>query len=129
MICNSTLTIYHKTIDETTKLEKWNRQNYGKDESDKKVWVFGGIGSSINKGYENANDIDVRIPYSINDVNLDLIKRGDIIVVGYIDKDITTQQDLLTDTEGKDTNYEIYNITSINNNNFGKNPHLHLGGK
>ena len=27
------------------------------------------------------------------------------------------------------TNYEVYNITSINDNNFGINQHIHLGGK
>ena len=34
---------------------------------------------------------------------------------------INIQQDL--------TNEEIYNITSINDNNFGNTPHIHLGGK
>ena len=46
---------------------------------------------------------------------------GDIIVQGTITTDIDTQQDL--------SSYDIYNITSINNNNFGNNPHIHLGGK
>lgn len=115
MITNASLTHYHKTIDETTRLEKWIRYNYGN------VWWFGGKGSSINKGYENANDVDVRIPYDKNDIDISNLAIGDIIIKGTLDTDITTQRDL--------NSYEVYNITSINNNNFGINPHIHLGGK
>ena len=115
MITNASLTHYHKTLDETTRIEKWIRYNY------ENVWWFGGKGSSINKGYENANDVNVRIPYDKNDIDISNLAIGDIIVKGTIETDITTQQDL--------KNYEIYNITSINDNNFGINPHIHLGGK
>lgn len=116
MITNSALTIYHKGLDENTRLEKWVRFNYDN------VWFFGGEGSSTNKGYENANDVQIRIPYSKND-NLDVknFARGDIIVQGSLDIDITTQQDL--------SNYLIYAITSINDNQFGTRPHIHLSGK
>ena len=115
MITNASLTIYHKGYDETTRLEKWIRFNY------KNVWFFGGKGSSINKGYENANDVDVRIPYDKNDIDISNLAIGDIIIKGTLNTDITTQQDL--------NSYEVYNITSINDNNFGINPHIHLGGK
>ena len=115
MIINASLTHYHKTLDEATRLEKWIRYNY------ENVWWFGGKGSSINKGYENANDVNVRIPYDKNDIDISNLAIGDIIIKGTLDTDITTQQDL--------KNYEIYNITSINDNNFGINPHIHLGGK
>ena len=115
MITNASLTHYHKTLDETTRLEKWIRYNYGN------VWWFGGKGSGINKGYENANDVNVRIPYDKNDIDIGNLAIGDIIVKGTLNTDITTQQDL--------KKYEVYNITSINDNNFGINPHIHLGGK
>ena len=115
MITNASLTHYHKTLDETTRLEKWIRYNY------ENVWWFGGKGSSINKGYENANDVDVRIPYDKNNIDIGNLAIGDIIIKGTLDTDITTQQDL--------KNYEVYNITSINDNNFGINSHIHLGGK
>lgn len=114
MITNSSLTIYHKDgLDVSTHLEKWTRYNYNK------VWYFGGKGASINKGYDNANDVEIRIPYG----NLDITKfaLGDIIVKGTLDFDINTQKDL--------KNYDIYNITSIKNNTFGNNPHIHIGGK
>lgn len=114
MITNSSLTIYHKTLDEATRLEKWIKYNYDK------VWFFGGKGAGINKGYDNANNVDVRIPYN-SKIDINKIKIGDILVKGTLNFDITTQQDL--------KKYETYNITSINDNNFGNNPHIHIGGK
>lgn len=114
MITNASLTIYHKEFDEQKRLEKWVRQNY------QNVWWFGGKGSNINRGYVNANDVDVRIPYNENP-DIENISIGDILIKGDIAKDIETQQDL------KD--FEVYNITSINDNNFGNNPHVHIGGK
>ena len=117
MITNSSLTIYHKDgLDVATRLEKWTRYNY------EKVWFFGGKGASINKGYDNANDVEIRIPYNENEnLNVSNFAIGDIIVQGTLDFDIETQQDLKS--------YLIYNIKSINNNNFGSNQHIHLGGK
>lgn len=116
MICNSKVTIYHKELDTTTRLEKWTRHNYDK------VWFFGGKGASVNKGYENANDVNVRIPYEQNnglDVRNFVI--GDIVVQGTLNINISTQQDL--------SDYDIYNITSITDNNFGNSRHIHIGGK
>lgn len=115
MIANSGLTIYHKGFNKQTRLETWTRFNY------ENVWVFGGKGASINKGYENANDIEARISYKDHDLDINNFRIGDIIVSQIIDLDISKQQDL------KD--YDVYNITSINNNDFGLNPHIHLGGK
>lgn len=115
MITNSKLTIYHKYLDDDTRLEKWQRFNYSN------VWFFGGRGAGINKGYDNANDVQIRIPYDSNNVDVNNFAVGDIIVQGNLSQDIQLQKEL------KD--HEIYNITSINNNNFGNNPHVHLGGK
>ena len=115
MITNSSLTIYHKTLNTTTHLEEWTRYNYSK------VWFFGGKGARFNKGYDNANDVEIRIPYDQN-ASLDITKFaiGDIIVQGTLETNIETQDDL--------SSYQIYNITSIKNNTFGT-PHIHLGGK
>lgn len=116
MITNSSLTIYHKGFDETTRLEKWIRFNYDN------VWFFGGKGAGINKGYQDANDVEIRIPYDKNNnLNFGNFSIGDIIVQGTLTEDIETQQDL--------SRYDIYNIKSMNNNNFGNNQHIHLGGK
>jgi hypothetical protein len=117
MITNSSITVYHYSgLDASTHLEKWTRFNYSN------VWFFGGKGAILDKGYDNANDVEIRIPYDSNaNLNISNFAVGDIIVQGTLDIDIETQEDL--------SNYEIYNITSINNNNFGNNQHIHLGGK
>ena len=114
MISNKNITVYHKSLDETSRLEKWERFNYND------VWFFEDIKSNFNKGYDEANNVQVRIPYNrkldINDFAV-----GDILVEGNINIEINTQQDL--------SNFKVHNITGINNNNFGNNPHIHLSGK
>lgn len=112
MLTNKTITYYHKGMD-ANRLTTWTRYIF------EDVWVFGGKGSSINKGYENANDVNVRIP--LEDVqDASIFDLGDIICVG-IHENIEKQSDL----EGA----EYYNVTSINVNDFGNTPHIHLGGK
>lgn len=113
MISNNTITYYHKTLDNETRLERWIKYVF------ENIWVFGGKGSNINVGYENANDVNVRIPIElIEDTSIFAI--GDIIAIGK-QEDIEKQSDLLYQ--------EFYNVTSININNFGNNPHVHLGGR
>lgn len=114
MITNSSITIYHKTT--IDREDKWVRYNYTN------AWVFGGKGSGINKGYENANDVNVRIPYETNEnLNIDNFSIGDIVCKCTIEKDITSQSEL--------NGIELYNITSITDNTYGNNKHIHLGGK
>jgi len=103
-------------LDVSTNLEKWIRYNY------QNTWFFGGKGAGINKGYDNANDVQIRIPYDQNDgLDIGNFAIGDIVVQGELAIDIETQQDL--------EEYQTYNITSINDNNFGNNQHIHIGGK
>lgn len=115
MIVNSSLTVYHKGFDKDM-LETWTRFNYSN------VWVHGGHGAGISKGYENANDVEIRIPYGQN-TGLDIrnFSIGDIVVPSTLSTDITKQQDL--------KNVDFYNITSITDNTFGNSKHIHLGGK
>lgn len=116
MICNNSLTVYHKGFDSTTNFEKWTRYNYNN------VWFFGGESANVNKGYDNANRVQIRIPYNKNiGLNINNFAIGDIVVQGSLNIDIETQQDL--------SNYLVYNITSINNDNFGSSKHIHLGGR
>ena len=116
MITNKSVTIYHKDFDENTRLETYTRYCYTD------VWYFGGKGAGINSGYNEANDVQIRIPYNKNDgLDVNNFAIGDIIVEGTLDTDITTQSDL--------DGYTIYNITSITDNNFGNNQHIHIGGK
>ena len=116
MICNSKLTIYHhEGIDTTTRLPRLVRYNYNN------VWFFGGKGANINKGYDNANDVEIRLPYDKNELDISKFKIGDIIVQGELTLDIERAEDLI--------NYQFYNITSIKDNNFGNNKHIHIGGR
>ena len=118
MICNNSLTIYHKKINLEKKIEEWERFNY------KHVWFFGGEGARINKGYDNANDVEIRIPYYQNkELDINNFSVGDAIVQGTTEKDITKQKELIED------GHKIFNITSIKDNNFGNNPHIHIGGR
>lgn len=113
MITNKIITYYHKILNNTTHLEEWSRVLFND------VWVFGRKGASINTGYENSNNVDVRIPMEyVTDTSIFQI--GDIVAIGVQDN-ISKQSDL------KDV--EFYNVTSININDFGNNPHIHLGGK
>lgn len=115
MIVNSKLTIYHKGLDTTTRLETWTRFNYDN------VWWYGGKGASTNAGYDNANDVQIRIPYDSNEVDIKDIAIGDILVKGELNFDIVTQQDLL--------GYEQYNVTALYNNDFGSSPHIRISGR
>lgn len=121
MLVNSCLTVYHEENDPATKMNRWIRFNYG-TEKEPKIWWHGGKGVSTNKGLENANDVKIRLPYDINlDLDIKNFKAGDILIQGDLDIDITSIRDL--------SNYEMYTITSITNNTFGNNKHIHLEGK
>ena len=113
MLVNSSLTVYHKVSDNHD--YKWVRYNYDN------IWWFGGKGSSLNKGYENANDVQIRIPYDLNPkLDYNNFGIGDILVKETIKTDITSESDIES---------EYYNITSLNNNTFGNNQHIHISGK
>lgn len=116
MITNKKITIYHKgKRDVATRIEKYVRFNYDN------VWCFEKERAVINQGYDDNNQINIRIPYKQNE-NLDVsnFAKGDIIVIGKVKEDIEAQSDL--------KGYKIYNIDSITDNNFGNEPHIHIGG-
>ena len=116
MLTNTDMTLYHKILDEITRLEKWERYYY------EKVWWHGGKGANTQIGYDNANDVQIRIPYEINkNLNIADFSIGDIVCKGNTEKTITSQSEL--------NGVEFYNITAIGNNTFGNNQHIHLGGK
>ena len=111
MITNGKITLYHKTFNSITRLEEWTRYNYND------VWVFKTNGASLNRGIEEGNNLQVRIPYS-DTLDVTKFSLGDIVVCNELDTNINTQQDLSCET---------FNISSINDNFFGNNPHIHLG--
>lgn len=115
MLVNSSLTVYHKIKQDHD--YKWVRYYY------EKVWWFGGKGVSLNKGYDNANDVQIRIPYDLNPMlDYNNFGIGDILVQGEYE-DIESENDL------NDLNIPYYNITSLYNIIFGDNKHIHIGGK
>ncbi len=117
MKTNSSITLYHKRLNEETRIDEWDRYQI-----DNVMWQ-GGKGASINKGYEKANDISIWIPYNQNQ-DLDSIPFaiGDIIVKGIIEDKITKQSDLMMDN---------YNITTYIDNDYGSYDmqHIYLGAK
>lgn len=114
---NASITHYHHITDPITRLSKWIRYNYANV-----MWI-GGKGSSTNKGYENANDVSVRIWYLLNDISINNFSIGDIIVKGTLSTDITKQTDIVSN--------DVYNITAFKDNNFSqpKSQHIHISGK
>lgn len=113
MLSNNTMTYYHKTLNTETRLENWNRYLF------ENVWAFGSNNASVNVGYENSNNVEVRIPIELVE-DTSIFQLGDIISIGN-NAEILTQDELV----GK----EFYNVTSIKINNFGSTPHVHLGGR
>lgn len=113
MITNTDITVFHKGIDETTKLETWTRYYYPN------AWVFNVKSSIVRDGYQFNNRIGIRIPYETNKkLFIDNFSIGDIVCKGNIQKSIESQSDV----------NGAYNITSITDNTFGENPHIHLEG-
>lgn len=116
MITNNEVTIYHKGYDELLRTSNWKRHNYDN------VWLFENQGVEVNQGLTNSNKVEVRIWYDLNEgLNIDDISVGDIIVKGHLNEEIETQKDL--------SNYDIYIVSSITNNIYGKSKHIHLGGQ
>ena len=117
MTTNTSITLYHKVFNSETRLNEWKKHYI--------LYVMwqGGKGASINKGYEQANDVKVFIPKDVNDLTNIKFDIGDIIVKGVIGQEITKQSDL------KDI--ETYNIKTILGQDFGSEVmnHIELGGK
>ena len=113
MITNTDITVYHKGIDTTTRLETWTRFYYPN------CWWFDVKGSVVRDGYQYNNRVEIRIPYKTNEnLNIANFDIGDIVCKGNIQTIVETQSDV----------HGSYNITSKADNTFGNNPHIHLGG-
>ena len=113
MITNTDITVYHKGIDETTRLETWTRFYYPN------CWMFAQKGSIVRDGYKFNNRIGVRIPYEANEnLNIDNFEIGDIVCKGKGQNTIQSQSDVPG----------AFNITSKTDNIIGNNPHIHLEG-
>lgn len=115
MRTNTNMTLYHKRYNKEKGYDEWDKYLI------ENVMWQGGRGASVNKGYEKANDIDIFIPYSKNDLSKVKFAIGDIVTKGETE-DITKQSDLKV---------ESYNILTIIDYNYGTNNvnHIQLGAK
>ena len=111
MITNSKITYYSKSSDEN-KIGVYSRILF------EDVWVFSGLGGNIDRGLVDANSVIVRIPMEYVE-NKDIFKVGDLVAIG-IGPDIEKQADLI--------GLKFFKVTSVNVNDFGHNPHIHLIG-
>lgn len=115
MLINSDLTIYHITTNDVTKLEQYEKHYY------KKVWCYLVESATLNKGVEKQNNITIRIPYELNPgLNIEDMAKNDIVIQGN-QENITSAIDLM--------DKEFYRITSITNNTYGSNKHIHIKGQ
>ena len=73
MIINQDITIYHKILDTTTRLEEYRGFYY------KNCWVFSNKNSKTDNGYKKVNDIEIRIPY-VPEYNSDQIEKIAILL-------------------------------------------------
>ena len=114
MITNKPITIYHKEIDSTTKLESYKKIIY------QHCWVYEKKKVSTNQGSINLDNLTVRVPYHVNrNANISDFNLNDIIIVGELNFDIEKPSDL--------SRYKRYTITNITNNTFGSEKHIHIG--
>jgi len=113
MKTNTGITIYHKYYDEKEHIDKWKLQTI------ENVMWQGGLGASLNKGYDQANNVNVYIP--LNNVNGVEISIGDILVKGILTEEIKKQSDLT----------ESYNITTKIQYDYGSSKinHLQIGAR
>lgn len=120
MTTNGHITIYSKNLDKETGLNNWEYKHYI-------AMIQGGLGASLNKGYDEANDLKIFIPKienKIKDVAKYEFSIGDIVVVGKIKENIQKEAELKKITQ-------VYNIKTIIPQNYGSDElqHIEIGAK
>ena len=124
MMTNTKMTIYNKYIDTLT-----HKQSYKKHILENVFWDDS-LGVNLNMGYENADKVNIYIPYDKNDLssykepknyNGDgwTLQNGDFIVKGEINIDVINGiKDL--------SQHEAFTITLVDNKDFGSNNMKHF---
>ena len=110
------ITVFHIVYDEETQTEEYVTTYFSN------VSWQGGIGASLNKGFVEANDLEIRIFHKDNaDLDNQTINIGDIVTKGKIVEKIKTKSEL----------EEAYNITSIIPHKRGSiaTNHIQIGAK
>lgn len=143
MISNTDyIIVYHKTTENHEDI--WTSYVY------EKVWCFDNKNSTIKDGYENSNKLHIRIPYDKNpSANIRHFDFGDIVVkfkpgltVAQVNELKVKELDQLElinfvntaeaisdfdiNIQGYKNAYDVYCITSVKNNIFGRQKHIHL---
>lgn len=124
MMTNTKMTIYNKYIDPFT-----HNKIYNKHLIDNVFWDDS-LGVNLNMGYENADKVNVYIPYDANDLS-DYktpkayngegwtLQNGDFMVKGETNiETITSIKDL--------SSYEVFTITLCDNKDFGSSNMQHF---
>lgn len=107
MLTNADITIYYRTYDKKTRLDKWNFTQY------QGVNWYGKQAVSVgDSGLSAADSYIVRIP---TDDGLQAVN-GDIVVKGLVNDEITNPAQL--------KQYQIFVITAIRDNRRGS-PNMH----
>lgn len=110
------ITVYHYVYDEKNQTDKYEIRHFYN------VSWQGGKGASVNKGYEQSNDIKIRIFHKDNpELNVNMFKIGDVVVGGIVNKKISKQSELPN----------AYNVTTIIPHERGslETNHIELGAK
>lgn len=116
MLTNADCTIYHKTYDPITRLDRWERTQYrGVNWYAKQAATVG------ENGLMAADMLTVRIPVTTSSSAPAAV--GDIIVHGLLDTDITQPKELNAN--------EHYTITAVRDNRRGSlfSQHWRIEGK
>lgn len=116
MLTNADCTIYHKSYDKATRLDRWERTQYrGVNWYAKQAATVG------ENGLMAADTLTIRIPVTISETVPAAV--GDIIVHELLDTDITQPKELGA--------YEHYTITAVRDNRRGSlfSQHWRIEGK
>lgn len=124
MMTNAKMTIYNKYLDPFT-----HKSIYKKHLVDNVFWDDS-LGVNLNMGYENADKVNVYIPYDKNDLSSYktpkqyngegwTLQNGDFMVKGDVNiPEITGVKDL--------SNYEVFTMTVCDNKDFGSSNMQHF---
>ncbi len=117
MMTNTKMTIYNKYIEPFT-----HDTIYKKHVIDNVFWDDS-LGVNLNMGYENADKVNVYIPYDKNDISTYIVPKkyngngwtlqnGDFIIKGETDiNEVSGIKEL--------SNYEVFTISVCDNKDFG----------
>lgn len=120
MTTNTDITIYHKHIDQTTRLDTYTRYVvYGA------LWEECKAVNLANNGLADADSLRVYIPYA--HMNGAEISAGDVIVRGICEKDISTDYSLAK----LQKEYKSSLVTAVDKKDYGSPAlwHYEIGGK